>query len=155
MWKEWLTALPFGDEIFYGEEAASFPLGHYATNVTFTHHRSPCGSIVRVSHWSSEGYRLYTYVTFTYHLSPCGSMVKLSHWSSEGYRLYTYVVQFIFYILHLLLQHLTVYQNITHRFTYIYLFTQPNRSQQISKGSVSQKHFLTCGWVSLIYLSLF
>ena len=108
---------------FSGEEAASFPLGHYATNVTFTHHLSPCGSMVKVSHWSSEGYRLHTYVTFTYHLSPCGSMVKLSHWSSEGYRLYTYVVQFIFYILHLLLQHLTVYQNITHRFTYIYLFT--------------------------------
>ena len=41
---------------------------------------------VRASHWSSEGYRLYTYVTFTYHLSPCSSMVRASHWSSEGYR---------------------------------------------------------------------
>ena len=93
------------------------------TYVTFTYHLSPCSSMVRASHWSSEGYRLYTYVTFTHHLSPCSSMVRASHWSSQGYRLYTYVVQFIFYILHLLLQHLTVYQNITHRFTYIYLFT--------------------------------
>ena len=41
------------------------------------------------SHWSSEGYSLYTYVTFTYHLSSCSSMVRASHWSSEGYRLYT------------------------------------------------------------------
>ena len=48
-------------------------------------------SMVRASHWSSEGYRLYTYVTFTHHLSPCSSMVRASHWSSEGYRLYTYV----------------------------------------------------------------
>ena len=57
------------------------------TNVTFTHHFSRCSSMpVRASHWSSEGYRLYTYVTFTYHLSPCSSMVRASHWSSEGYR---------------------------------------------------------------------
>ena len=61
------------------------------TYVTFTHHLSPCSSMVRASHWSSEGYRLYTYVTFIYHLSPCSSMVRASHWSSEGYRLYTYV----------------------------------------------------------------
>ena len=46
---------------------------------------------VGASHWSSEGYRLYTYVTFTHHLSPCSSMVRASHWSSEGYKLYTYV----------------------------------------------------------------
>ena len=31
---------------------------------------SPCRSIVRASHWSSEDYRLYTYaVTFAYQLS--------------------------------------------------------------------------------------
>ena len=53
-----------------------------------THHLSPCSSMVRAFHWSSEGYRLYTYVTFTHHLSPCSSMVRASHWSSEGYRLY-------------------------------------------------------------------
>ena len=28
------------------------------------YHLSPCSSMVRVSYWSSEGYRLYTYVTF-------------------------------------------------------------------------------------------
>ena len=50
-----------------------------------------CSTMVRASHWSSEGHRLYTYVTFIYHLSPCSSMVRASHWSSEGYRLYTYV----------------------------------------------------------------
>ena len=49
--------------------------------------------MVRASHWSSEGYRLYTYVTFTYHLSPCSSMIRASHWSSEGYRLYIYVTE--------------------------------------------------------------
>ena len=47
--------------------------------------------MVRASHWSSKGYRLYTYVTFTHHLSPCSSMVRASHWSSKGYKLYTYV----------------------------------------------------------------
>ena len=61
------------------------------TYVTFTHHLSPCSSMVRASQWSPEGYRLYTYATFTHHLSPCNSMVRASHWSSEGYRLYTYV----------------------------------------------------------------
>ena len=35
--------------------------------------------------------RLYTYVIFTHHLSPCSSMFRASHWSSEGYRLYTYI----------------------------------------------------------------
>ena len=68
--------------------------------VTFTSHLSPCNSMVRASHWSSEGYRLYTYmyVTFTSHLSPCtfSSMVRASHWSSEGYRLYTYVLKIMY-----------------------------------------------------------
>ena len=59
--------------------------------VTFTHHLSPCSSMVRASHWSSEGYKLYTYVTFTHNLSPCSSIVRASHWLSKGYRLYTYV----------------------------------------------------------------
>ena len=54
-------------------------------------HLIPCSSMVRASHWSSEGYRLYTYVTFTHYLSSCSSMVRASHWSSEGYKLYTYV----------------------------------------------------------------
>ena len=65
------------------------------TYVTFTHYLSPCSSMVRASHWSSEGYRLYTYVTFTYHLSQCSSMVRASHWSSEGYRLYIYEIIYL------------------------------------------------------------
>ena len=64
------------------------------TYVTFTHHLSPCSSMVRASHWASEGYRLYTYVTFTHHLSPCSSMVRTSH-CIHGHMLYTHIVVFI------------------------------------------------------------
>ena len=48
--------------------------------------------MVGASHWSSEGFKLYTYVTFTHHLSPYSSVVRASHWSSEGYRLYTFTL---------------------------------------------------------------
>ena len=64
------------------------PLYYFSRHMT---HLSPCYSMVRISHCSSESYRLYIYVTFTLHLSPCSSIVRASHWLSEGYRLYTYV----------------------------------------------------------------
>ena len=48
--------------------------------------------MVRAYHWSSEGYKLYTYVTFIHHLiSPYSPIVRAFHWLSKGYKLYTYV----------------------------------------------------------------
>ena len=48
------------------------------------------------------------------HLSLCSSIVRISHWSSEGYRLYTYVTSLIISV-HVAqwLEYLTSHQNVT------------------------------------------
>ena len=102
------------------------------TCVTFTYHLSPCSSMVRASHWSSEGYRLYTYVTFIHHLSPYSSMVRASHWSSEGYRLYTCVT---------FTHHLSPCSSMvraSHRSSGYKLYTYANFTHHLSPCTVAQ-----------------
>ena len=51
------------------------------------------------------------------HLNPCSSMVRASHWSSEGYRLYTYVTFALtsqsMHVAQCMLEHLTGHQKVT------------------------------------------